>query len=105
MCAAQAALQRGQEGAWQAGGSTQGWAGADADARPGFTSPRCAVPYDNGASGLVGGQLSAEKGPRAVRNADTPPGIRRLKSNGLRLANLFTFIATVSIVLYGSRWT
>lgn len=90
--------------AW-ARGSTQGQAGVGADAHPGFLSPHCALPYDNGDLGLVSGQLSAEKGTQTVRNSDTPHGVRWLKSNQLRLANLFTFIATVSTVLYGARWT
>lgn len=99
MCSAQAALRHGQEGARKVG---LGWMLTPAW---GFASPRCAVPYGNGTSGLVGGQLSAEKGPRAVRNTDTPHGIRWLKSKRLRLANLFTFIAAVAVVLDGSRWT
>lgn len=56
---------------------TRSWAGTDAGAHPGFVSPRCAVPYDNGAPGLIGSQRAAGKGPWAVRNTDS---IRRLKS-------------------------
>lgn len=74
-----------------------GW--GDADTHPGSLRPRCAKPCDNRASGLLGGQLPAEKGPRAARSIDTQPSICWLKSN--RLANPST---SVSTALYGFRW-
>lgn len=69
----------------------------DADTHQGSLRPHCAKPCDNRAPGLVGGQLPAEKGPRAEGSSDTQPSICWLKSN--RLANLSTSVSTVSTAL------
>lgn len=91
---------RREPGSQEGSKARSGW--VDADTHLGSLRPHCAKPRDNRASGLVGGRLPAERGPRAARSTDTQPSICWLKSN--RLANLSTSVSTVSTALYGSRW-